>query len=126
LGAPAAFQRAAREYAEEYAKLALAAQPQGKQQPVKFDAKEFMRGFEWSKWSDHRYIYLVNCAFAEGQKSVASPAPQPQGAQHPLTDEQVFADEEIMECNAHIGAWMNQLMRLVRAIERAHGIGDQA
>ena len=40
----------------------------------------------------------------------------------PLTDEAVWKNDAIMECNAHIGAPMNELLRLVRAVERAHGI----
>ena len=43
----------------------------------------------------------------------------------PLTDEEIWGNDEIMECNAHIGSQMNELMRLVRAIERAHGIGEK-
>jgi len=43
--------------------------------------------------------------------------------QQPLTEEQVFASDEIMECNAHIGSPMHELMRLVRAIERTKKIG---
>ena len=37
-----------------------------------------------------------------------------------LTADQVFADDAIMECNAHIGAPINELMRLVLAVELAH------
>ena len=37
----------------------------------------------------------------------------------PLTDEEIWSNDEVMECNAHIGAQMNELMRLVRAIEKA-------
>lgn len=40
----------------------------------------------------------------------------------PLTDDAVWSNNAIMECNAHIGAPMNELLRLVRAVERAHGI----
>jgi hypothetical protein len=43
----------------------------------------------------------------------------------PLTDEEIWRNDEVMECNAHIGAQMNELMRLVRAIETAHGIGGE-
>lgn len=49
----------------------------------------------------------------------AEPAPAKAA---PLTDERVWRSDEIMECNAHIGAGMNELLRLVRAVERAHGI----
>jgi hypothetical protein len=45
---------------------------------------------------------------------------QPQ--REPLTDEQVWANEEIMASNADARLLMVTLMRFVRAIERAHGI----
>lgn len=41
----------------------------------------------------------------------------------PLTDEQIWQNNEIMACNASIGMLMLQLIRLVRAVERVHGIG---
>jgi hypothetical protein len=40
----------------------------------------------------------------------------------PLTEEQIWKNDAIMECNAHIGAPMAELVRLVRAVESAHGI----
>ena len=40
----------------------------------------------------------------------------------PLTEQQVWKDDEIMSRNAVGGLPMHDLMRLVRAIERAHGI----
>ena len=40
----------------------------------------------------------------------------------PLTDEEIWSNDEVMECNAHIGSQMNELIRLVRAVERTHGI----
>ena len=43
----------------------------------------------------------------------------------PLTDDQVWADEGIMAANATAGLPMPVLMLLKRAIERAHGIGEQ-
>jgi len=36
-----------------------------------------------------------------------------------LTDEEIWSNDEVMECNAHIGAHMNELVRLARAIEAA-------
>ena len=48
----------------------------------------------------------------------APPPPQPE----PLTDEQVWKNVEVMSCNAKAGLLMSDLMRLVRAVERAHGI----
>lgn len=40
----------------------------------------------------------------------------------PLTPDQIWANDEIMAENAHAGLLMMNLERLVRAIERAHGI----
>ncbi len=42
----------------------------------------------------------------------------------PLTDEEIWRSDAIMECNANIGAHMNELMRLIRAVEQAHGIKE--
>lgn len=44
-------------------------------------------------------------------------APQP--TRQPLTDEQVWKSEEIMAVNAAVGLVMDDLMMLVRAVERA-------
>ena len=43
----------------------------------------------------------------------------------PLTDEQVWNSDELMSRNGEIGVAMPVLMRLIRAIERAHGIGEK-
>lgn len=40
----------------------------------------------------------------------------------PLTEEQIFGNDEIMECNAHIGAPLGEIVRLVRAVESANDI----
>ena len=45
-----------------------------------------------------------------------------QPARQPLTDDQVFSNDGIMEVNAHAGLPMRWLMEITRAIERAHGI----
>jgi hypothetical protein len=44
----------------------------------------------------------------------------------PLTEDQVFASDAIMEANSLIGLQMWRLMPLIRAIERAHGIGTKS
>ena len=49
-------------------------------------------------------------------------AAHPQPAPQPLTEEQVWRSDAIMEVNAHAGLAMRWLMELVRAIEAAHGI----
>ena len=43
----------------------------------------------------------------------------------PLTEEQVWADDGIMSANAGAQLLMPGLMELVRAVERAHGIGEK-
>ena len=52
----------------------------------------------------------------------AALAAQPAPAAVPLTDEQVWNNDELMSRNAEIGVAMPVLMRLIRAVERAHGI----
>jgi hypothetical protein len=42
-----------------------------------------------------------------------------------LTADEVFASNEIMAINAGLGLRIDQLMNLIRAVERAHGIGDE-
>jgi hypothetical protein len=49
----------------------------------------------------------------------------PTARPQPLTDEQVWKNVEVMSCNAKAGLLMSDLMRLVRAVERAHGIAAQ-
>lgn len=44
----------------------------------------------------------------------------------PLTDEQLFASDEIMSLNADLGWHMDTIRMFARAIERAHGIGGEA
>lgn len=46
----------------------------------------------------------------------------PQPARQPLTDDQVFSNDGIMDVNAHVGLPMRWLMEITRAVERAHGI----
>jgi hypothetical protein len=58
--------------------------------------------------------------FAKAWEPLYTAPPQ----RKPLTDEEIYSNDEVMECNAHIGAQMNELIRLVRAIERAHGIKE--
>lgn len=41
----------------------------------------------------------------------------------PLTDEQLWASDEIMSLNADLGWHMDTIRMFARAIERAHGIG---
>ena len=48
-------------------------------------------------------------------------APQPV-AREPLTDEQLWANDEIMSLNADLGWHMETIRMFARAIERAHGI----
>ena len=62
-------------------------------------------------------VYLSSSLPAKTKLYAAPAAPQP------LTDEQVFADDGIMEANAHAGLPMRWLLEIVRAVERAHGIG---
>ena len=45
---------------------------------------------------------------------------------HPLTDEQVWLDDELMKLNTVMMLPMDYFMRVVRAIEAAHGIGSKA
>lgn len=47
--------------------------------------------------------------------------PQPV-VQEPLTDEQLWANDEIMSLNADLGWYMETIRMFARAIERAHGI----
>jgi hypothetical protein len=56
--------------------------------------------------------------FAVLFEAAAPPVP----AAVPLTDEQF---DNLVGRIAQIGAGMNEMMRLVRVIERAHGIGDK-
>lgn len=41
---------------------------------------------------------------------------------HPLTDEQIWSDDRIMEANSRLGLLMKDLALLVRAVEATHGI----
>lgn len=41
----------------------------------------------------------------------------------PLTDDEIWADDGIMAENATAGLMLLDLVHLVRAVERAHGIG---
>ena len=59
--------------------------------------------------------------YAEGFNDACKPTP----AAVPLTDEQVWNSDELMSRNGEIGVAMPVLMRLIRAIERAHGIGEK-
>lgn len=60
-------------------------------------------------------------AFVNGRNAIAQPAPPVQPAE-PLTMEQVFASADIMAVNASIGLRIDQIMRIVNAVEQAHGI----
>ena len=56
----------------------------------------------------------------QAQPTPAAPAVQP------LSDERVFADDSIMAINGELGLSMHHWMRIVRAVERVHGItGDK-
>lgn len=44
-------------------------------------------------------------------------------ARKPLTDEQLWANDEIMSLNADLGWNMETIKMFARAVERAHGIG---
>jgi hypothetical protein len=58
-------------------------------------------------------------ALAAAPAAPAAESPEPQ----PLTDEQLWANDEIMSLNADLGWHMDTIRMFARAIERAHGIG---
>jgi hypothetical protein len=43
----------------------------------------------------------------------------------PLTEDEVFANDQIMDTNAHTGLAMRWIAEYVRAVEKAHGIGGE-
>ena len=48
--------------------------------------------------------------------------PAPAASPVPLTDEQLWANDEIMSLNADLGWHMDTIRMFARVIERAHGI----
>ena len=50
--------------------------------------------------------------------------PATQKARVPMTEEKIWASWRIMKANANAGLLMPVLIEMVRAVERAHGIGD--
>ncbi len=60
-----------------------------------------------------------------GLSRAAAAAPQPAAQRKPLTDEQLWSNDEIMSLNADFGWHLDTIRMFCRAIERAHGIGEQ-
>lgn len=52
----------------------------------------------------------------------ATPPAHP--ALKPLTDEEIWNNDKIMELNASTGLYMDELVGIARAIEAAHGIKE--
>jgi hypothetical protein len=82
---------------------------------------------EFEAWTSQRYYLLARDKFGGYLSQATEDAWQTwQSATKrvPMTDEQVFADVDIMAANARIGARMPDIMRMVRAIE-AHLKGTE-
>lgn len=96
----------------------LAAEPQG--EPVayihawKLHANVIGRTLHWQATSPHGDDVEVTSLYAH-----------PPQQRKPLTEEQVFASQNLMDLNGRVlGLAMPKLMEVIRAIERAHGIGE--
>lgn len=77
----------------------------------------------WDRLDNGQLVATYFLPVAEMAAPKLYTAPQP--ARQPLTDEQVWKSEEIMAVNAAVGLVMDDLMMLVRAVERIHGIGGE-
>lgn len=68
-------------------------------------------------------------AHADAARAFIAASPQeqaqPVAVPKPLTDEQLYANDEIMSLNADLGWHMDTIRMFARAIERAHGIAGQ-
>ena len=72
--------------------------------------------------------YTLHFHYGEAHRVASKIEPlytAPQPAKQPLTDEQLWANDEIMALNADLGWHMDTIKTFARAIERAHGIGEQ-
>ena len=96
--------------------------------------KDLHGGDLMAQWGDFARAVLeaaqpataVNCEWTNCPRRVGdvccNDRPAAPAVLQPLTDERVFADDNIMAINAELGLGMYHCMRIVRAIERAHGI----
>jgi hypothetical protein len=71
--------------------------------------------WEWADTDESEYD-----SFPEQSRRILYTQP-PREELKPLTDEEVWNNTEIMSANADLGAPMHVLMRIVRAVEEAHG-----
>ena len=81
----------------------------------------------WGTWEDCTESQAKECKqtpILHGQWAFESRALYvvPLTERQPLTEDQVFESNKIMEVNADIGLSMSSLMRIIRAIEAQHGI----
>jgi hypothetical protein len=117
-----ATQASLREHMFEVRRLRALAQPVPDAEPVAWMTRRKRDGTKTLPMGEA----TTNRAYAEQYKewewmplyAAAHPQPAPQ----PLTEQQVWRSDAIMELNAHAGLAMRWLMELVRAIEQAHGI----
>ena len=62
-------------------------------------------------------------------EALAQPEQEPVGfvvmERQPLTEDQLFANDDLMALNATHAMQMSDITKIVRVIEAAHGIGDK-
>lgn len=65
-------------------------------------------------------LIRLNDAVAVVEEHLATPP-----ARKPLTDHALWANDDLMSVNAEVGFKMQDIIKIARAIERAHGIGGR-
>jgi hypothetical protein len=75
---------------------------------------------EWQGYTSREYQWLIDpFSLPAGTKLYTSPS-----ARKPLTDEQVWLDDDLMKLNAVLMLPMDYFMRVVKTVEAAHGIKE--
>jgi len=112
----------------ESVRKALAAEPAavGELPPLpereRFEAWIVSNGgsVDWTGAGEYRSA-VTECAWSAWQARAAlAAAPQ---VREPLTDHQLWANDDLMAINAEAGFKMQDIIKIARAVERAHGIG---
>jgi predicted RNA-binding Zn-ribbon protein involved in translation (DUF1610 family) len=65
--------------------------------------------------------HFLSVAILQAHK--CSPHSRQAEQREPLTDEQIWSNDEMMAANAQAGLYFHDFTTIVRAVERAHGIG---
>lgn len=70
------------------------------------------------------WVYDQDPSSGFSARMMVTPVTSPPARHKPLTDEQVWLDDELMKLNAVMMLPMDYFMRVIRAIEAAHGIKE--